>query len=421
MVQLEVSFCYCHLSCVASTRTSTSSTSCREELRSCDFGRLEALLWMWSTSTRLKRAGGRDCSRPVAGLAAWHVGRVHIVIAGDFNCYAPGEGRCDFDAGRIHLDLSAKSGAFGERLADYHEIVAAGHSRYQQRDGVPQLLSRIDRVMVNAPVHEVVGGGARARYTTSVLDRRLPSDYASLELVVYPPLVKRRPTIPRRAPSHPVFQQLLAEASSALLDSGVGLFEALKEIGRSAYAILPEIRRSCTPSGSSTFAWEARWLTEARAAWGDCDRSRLRSALDHIPACSTFFFDSDGNELSELDDSAIASRVRSMRRSRASVDLAAELQAPPFGRETSFGVPEICAPARGVQRASSSHRALRHRAPTVRWPPRPRRPRRSLRLIGLPSSATAPTSISQLWRHSSASAPAARTSAASSLSPMTSS
>lgn len=188
------------------------------------------------------------------------------IIAGDFNCCALGEGRHDLQDARIHLDLSVEAEAFGERFHDYREVIPVGYSRVQVRDGVPRLLSRIDRVMVNAPVQEMVGGGACARYTPSVLDRTLPSDHAPLELVVYPPPVARLPCIPRSAPSHPVLRQPLAEATKAILDSEFGPFEVLDEIARAAFAILPEVRRSLIPLGSSTFAWEAHWQTEARSA-----------------------------------------------------------------------------------------------------------------------------------------------------------
>lgn len=166
------------------------------------------------------------------------------VLAGDLNCCAPGEGRYDIDAGRIHLDLSAETEVFGERLADFHEVVAAGYSRVQLRAGVPKLLLRIDRVLVNFPVQELMGGGVRARYTIPVDDRHLPSDHSPRELVIYPPTARRRPTIPRWAASHLVFRMRIAEASTAILESGLDPFASLAEIARSAFAILPEVSRS---------------------------------------------------------------------------------------------------------------------------------------------------------------------------------
>lgn len=249
-----------------------------------------------------------------------------IVLASDLNCCAPGEGRYDLADVRIHLDLSAESEAFGERLPDFHEVAAAGYTRIQTRDGVPPLPSRIDTTLVNAPVQEFVGGGVRARYTSSVLDRHLPSGDAPLELVLYVSPAKRWPTIPRWGPAYLVFKELMVEASSALLSSALGPYEALAENGRAAFAILPEVRRSCTPPGFSAFVCEAHWLCEARSAWGASDHARLRHALDHILAHQLLFVDSDGHHLGELDDAPLAARARTLGRSQALADLASGLQ-----------------------------------------------------------------------------------------------
>lgn len=135
-----------------------------------------------------------------------------------------------------------------------------------------------------------------------------------MELIIYPPPVTRCPTIPRWAPSHPLFQQLLSEATEAILDSAVGPFEALEEVGRAAFAILPKARRSTTPPGSTTFACEAHWLTKARAACGSGNAQRLRSALLRIPSYRPLFLADGGIEKEYVDDAEIAARVRSLRR-----------------------------------------------------------------------------------------------------------
>lgn len=62
----------------------------------------------------------------------------------------------------------------------------------QTRDGAPQLGLRIDNVYTNAPVQEVLGGGAMSTYTTPVLSTDLPSDHAPMEIRFLPPRVGRR-------------------------------------------------------------------------------------------------------------------------------------------------------------------------------------------------------------------------------------
>lgn len=87
------------------------------------------------------------------------------VILGDFNCCAAGEGRMDMQSGSVHLGVSPESEAVGPIFAGFHEVVLYGFSRVQTRDGAPSLMSRLDRVLVNSPVSELIGGGARATYS----------------------------------------------------------------------------------------------------------------------------------------------------------------------------------------------------------------------------------------------------------------
>lgn len=124
----------------------------------------------------------------------------------------------------------------------------------QTRDGAPQLLSRLDRAFVNAPVHELLSGGARAEYCTPVLSRDLPLDHAPLEVVFLPTRMPRRRTIPMWASSHPVFRQLLGQAASAIAAGAGSSFEAIADLTHVAHAIMPEVRRSRTPLGSAAFA-----------------------------------------------------------------------------------------------------------------------------------------------------------------------
>lgn len=97
------------------------------------------------------------------------------------------------------------------------EIVAAGYSRMQPREGTPQLVSRIDRAFSNAPVQELIRGGALATYTTSACAHDIPSDRSPLEVRVFPHRYQRRRSIPHSAPDHPLLHDL-GEVSPALHD-----------------------------------------------------------------------------------------------------------------------------------------------------------------------------------------------------------
>lgn len=122
----------------------------------------------------------------------------------------------DLRTGAIQLDISAESEAIGAIFDSFQEVVPAGFSRTQTRDGAPSLLSRIDRVLTNAPVSELLGGGARATYIVPVMSTSLPSDHAPLELVVMTTPAHRRRTVPRWAPLHPLYKKLMAEAADAI-------------------------------------------------------------------------------------------------------------------------------------------------------------------------------------------------------------
>lgn len=156
---------------------------------------------------------------------------------------------------------------------------------------LPCLLSRIDRIFVNAPVRELLGGDARASYTTPVLDRDPPSDDAPLALVLFRTPARTRRTFPRWAPAHPVFQEFMREALSAIAPSSLGPSAAIAETGHVAQAILPEVGRSCVLPGSAMFV-----SRPARRGGAD-DPSRLRSALDHVPAHASVSLSADGGIL----------------------------------------------------------------------------------------------------------------------------
>lgn len=243
------------------------------------------------------------------------------VRAGGLNCCAPREGRLDLSDGSLQLDVSAESEAVGTIFSpEYHEIIPAGNSRMQTRGGVPQLMSRLDRAFVNAPVHELLSGGARAE-CVPVLSRDFPSDHAPLELVILPTRTRRHRMVPRWAPSHPVFEQLLGEAASAIASGPGSSSGAIADITHVAYAIVREVRLSRTPFGASVFAWEAHWVTEARAAWGSGNDMRLSDASTTFRRTRRYSLTPTVWSTTKL----VAARVRSLHRSQLLEGFAAEL------------------------------------------------------------------------------------------------
>lgn len=254
------------------------------------------------------------------------LGTACTILIGDFNCCSAGEGRMDLRTGAVQLGISAESEAIGTIFDSFHEVVPAGFSRIQTRDGAPSTLSTIDRVLTKAPVSELMGGGARAAYVVPVTSVDLPSDHAPLELVVLPTPTRRRRTIPQWAPLHPLYQELMSEAAAAIFAGNPEPFAAISELAGAAFSILPEVKRSRAPPGGATNAWEAHWLTAARSYWGSGSDDWMRDAIAHVPAYAHLCIDDRDVPRANLDEEAIAAHVRALLRSQLLADFADELK-----------------------------------------------------------------------------------------------
>lgn len=63
---------------------------------------------------------------------------------------AVGEGRLDVAAGTVRHERQGRAGMLEEGVAHFAEVIADGYSRRQSRAGTIDVLSRIDRVFMNA-------------------------------------------------------------------------------------------------------------------------------------------------------------------------------------------------------------------------------------------------------------------------------
>lgn len=132
-----------------------------------------------------------------------------------------------------------ESEATGAELTDDQEVIAAGYSRTQTRNGAPQVMPRIGRAFANALVQELLAGGTRASY---MLSQDTPSDHSPKEHM--PGCSQTRAMCVMacsRAPRRPGLRAAGAPSDDsvfqALLAGGVcSPFEAIEEITRIAYA-----------------------------------------------------------------------------------------------------------------------------------------------------------------------------------------
>lgn len=111
----------------------------------------------------------------------------HTIMTGDMNLVAAGEGRLDVATGAMRPERHDRAGFMEDRFAEFAEVVADGYSRRQFRGGSLDVLSRIDRVMINSLTTDLDSVRASARYVTPLSDVTLPSDHTALGLLLSSP------------------------------------------------------------------------------------------------------------------------------------------------------------------------------------------------------------------------------------------
>lgn len=154
----------------------------------------------------------------------------------------------------------------GDTLQGYAEVVPSGYTRRQYREGVIDLVSRIDRMFCSLPTHLLLRHRATGATLRSVFDDALPSDRApvSFSLSDIARKCAHRP-IPRWVSAHPLFHGRLSEAYAAEVWEGVPPFDELAErtaiIRGVAWAVVREARE---PGPTFTPHWRHFWIARAR-------------------------------------------------------------------------------------------------------------------------------------------------------------
>ena len=100
-----------------------------------------------------------------------------VVLGGDFNHLVPGEMRMDTITGREVTSSTAMGDFFANLFPDFAEVLQSNPTRRQIFNGVLAGTSRIDRVYVNLPPHELLDRGPKAALLGNTSDLRFPSDH----------------------------------------------------------------------------------------------------------------------------------------------------------------------------------------------------------------------------------------------------
>lgn len=93
-------------------------------------------------------------------------------------------------------------------------MLADGYSRRQYRHDRSDLLSHIDRAMMNAHTADLHEVRASVLYVSAIADATVPSDPVALGLSMRMPRASRRQVIPWWIVDHPMFEALCADVFS---------------------------------------------------------------------------------------------------------------------------------------------------------------------------------------------------------------
>lgn len=92
--------------------------------------------------------------------------------------------------------------------------MADGYSRHRYENDKLDVLSRIDRALMDSHTTDLDEVRASARYVSAIAVATVPGDHVVLELVLQLPRSSRRKTIPRWVIDHPMFEAMCAEVFS---------------------------------------------------------------------------------------------------------------------------------------------------------------------------------------------------------------
>lgn len=295
---------------------------------------------------------------------------MHAILIEDMNLIAAGEGRLDAATGAIRPERHDRAGYIEERFPEFAEIVAEGFSRRQFRSGELDILSRIDRVMMNSHTADLDSVRASARHVSSVVDVTIPSDHVAVELVLSLPARGSRRTIPRWIIDHPLFSALCDEIIPDLELDLQRPFDAIARTVAEFHKVAQQVRHTGRPvSSCRAHAWLAHWLLAARSAHQRGDEKGVRSALARLGAgeFDAMFINDAGNMRAHVDEDKFARKIGRLRVAHIMGDMRGEMRAAETSEE------------------KSAVRARAHRR-MARWSPTRRRIHRMTVLAGDGSS-----------------------------------
>lgn len=212
-------------------------------------------------------------------------------------------------------------------LQGYAEIVPSGYTRRQYRDGILDLVSRIDKMFSSLPTHLLLRHRASGGILRSIFDDSLPSDHAPISITLSD-VVRQRAArlVPRWVSAHPLFHRRLTEAYDAEDWAGVPPFVELAErtaiIRDVAWAVVREARE---PGPSHTPHWRRHWVSSARSAWEKGELSRVAECIARVPDAGPLFMTDAGALLQDIDEDAVAQMLNCANRDAVAEDLRRDL------------------------------------------------------------------------------------------------
>lgn len=262
----------------------------------------------------------------------------HTILVGDMNLVAAGEGRLQATTGELRPERRDRVGYMEERFPEVAEVVADGYNRRQLRNGMLDVSSRIDHVMINSHTVDIESVKASARYVSPVVAAALPSDHTALALSFTLFRSGSRRVIPRWIIDHPMFAALCDEVVPEIDILQDRPFENITRTVDVFHKIADKVRRAGRPtSGRSAHAWIAHWLTVARTAHGRGDARRLHEALARIGGDehTAIFVDDSGDVRARIDEGRFAEELGRLQVAHAMGDLREELAAAKSDEEKS--------------------------------------------------------------------------------------
>lgn len=262
------------------------------------------------------------------------------ILMGDMNLVAAAGRHLHAATGELRPKHRDWVGYMEERFPEFAELVPGGYCRRQFRNGVLDILSRIDRVMMNTHTHthDLESVWASARYVSPITDAALPGDHTALEVSLALPRQGSRRVIPRWVIDHPMYAALCDEVMPEMGVSPDRPFESNARTVEVFHRISEQVRQAGRPtSGRNAHAWHAHWLMVARSAYDRCDARRMHQALARIGGYeyAAAFADDSGEVRARSDEDGFAKQLGRLQVACVMGDLREEIAKARSGEEKS--------------------------------------------------------------------------------------